>query len=412
MSQDLQNQAVAAIISTGTHPGSPVIAGEGIGDVRPPPVASIVSSAPCFGGTALSAQVASLAAMVGGQQTLIADLYSQASDDRAKAKTLAARVKSNEKEYEIFRGNLLAELINVSAERQRQQTAIESLRLEMTKKLYACEAEVSALKLSLASETAARVSLEAAGQGAKDSQRLKIHPEVARRLVERGVMPACATPRNIEAKPLRKDNSKENQPLPTSLTGKTLAPTVSAVSVPSASCTRESGAKGSEETSTRSALAVKPTNIAVQAKKPRQSRLPSLRNQFSKAPKGKSSLFPVPSSHFEGPFTDGKASVGITSVPVKVSTVQVSLGKASTRRLTTNAELPPLSSSSVTPVTAPVLSRPENLQTVRRARRSDPPLIIDLSMSSILATKRFFSKLRGESIYVSPIRATRRHRSR
>ncbi|KAH7922931.1 hypothetical protein BV22DRAFT_1131005 [Leucogyrophana mollusca] len=344
MSQDLQNQAVAAIISTGTRPGSPVIAGKCTSDVCPP-ADSVVSSGPCFGDAAFSAQVASLAAMVAGQQILIADLYSQASDDRAKAKTLAARVKSNEKEYEVFRGNLLAELIDISAERQRQQTAFESLRLEMTKKIYACETEVSALKLSLASETAARASLEAAGQGAKDSQRLKIHPEVARRLVERGVMPACATPRNMEAKPPRKDNSKENQPLPTSLTGKTLAPTVSAISVPSASCTRESGAKGSEEILTRSALATKPTNIAVQAKKPRQSLLPSLRNQFSKAPK------------------DGKASVGIASVPVKVSTVQVSLGKASTRRLTTNVELPPSSSSSVAPVAVPVLSRPENLPT-------------------------------------------------
>ncbi|KAH7912416.1 hypothetical protein BJ138DRAFT_794418 [Hygrophoropsis aurantiaca] len=133
---------------------------------------------------------------------------------------LSQKLQTTHEEYIKFRSNLLPELSDTFQEKDKLRLAIKNLRQEMNDQFTAHAAEVSDLKLAVSREQTARAALEIEIQALKStlspnegtSSRVQIHPEVARRLIERGVMPACATPKKGRGRSPRK-LKKANRPL-------------------------------------------------------------------------------------------------------------------------------------------------------------------------------------------------------
>ncbi|KAH7929393.1 hypothetical protein BV22DRAFT_135213 [Leucogyrophana mollusca] len=429
MEQVLKNPDMAAILPVVDQPGDP-IAQEDLG-----------------------VKFTALSAMVVGQQTLIADLVMELAEERAKYKSIRTRMKNNEKEYEVFRGNLLTELVNTAREQQRQQAVFDSLRREMTQKIAVCEAELASLKLSVTLDKTARMSLEASGQSAKDARRVKIHPEVARRLIERGLMPASDA-EDIKVRSPCTEDDKEI--FSASSTGTTLTRTISAVS--SASSTL-----ASETVDVKVVPTAEPMKIStLPAQAPRKSLLPGVPSRFSKVVKyGKGPVPPTRAEYADKenrstlasisrtgstvsvPSTSGAstnqkaaktvptvkpkkvlslpprksllpglpkgfsktvkdvkspavASVGVKSAPIKKSIAKVVPVSKKLSTTKTNASVVLSSSSSLEALdNALAQSRAENLAAARRSTGSTPPLVT--KVPSLASRRR--NDHRGSSIY-------------
>ncbi|KAH7925114.1 hypothetical protein BV22DRAFT_1129302 [Leucogyrophana mollusca] len=418
MDQVLKNIDTTVVPPTGCQPGDGVMEDHGLGS-----------------------KVAALSAMVTGQQTIIAELVLQVSGERSatnscreKIKALSARVKANEKEYEVFRGNLLTELIGQETYKQRQEKAFAVFRQETAQTISAYEAEVTDLKLSLSCERAARMLLEATVQCVEDAQHAEQQHVCP--ITERHAKPASTASEDIKViSPCRDD--KENV---ASRTGSVLKRTASTVSTSSTLVGKTE--QGPKKVITKTPPATKPARIPTATNRLRKPVLTVVSNRFSKgaigpvsstsksAASGKAVKKAVPAAHgtkTAAATTGARKSLlpptskvlskavkhvkspastagnDLESAPVTepaVISVSVPPQKVSKRRARATGGLVPSSSLEALD-RAMAQFNGDSLTAVQAPFRTTPRLIIDAPL--ILPSMRCYD-YRGPSIYVSPTR--------